>query len=128
VSHSLFGMGWAGSLWLGRAPVRRALRRALVLADIADRSLTSRGRAVARGGPPRPRGPSGHDVQVIDLDAAGYPLLSVIVDQGMLVHQGVRSAYARWRSHALSQLDLDRAWYARMRDGYLAKLAEGARR
>jgi len=71
---------------------------------------------------------TGHDVQVVDLDAAAYPLLAVIVDQGILVHQGPRPAYASWRSHALSQLDLDRAWYARMRDGYLAKLAEGARR
>ena len=67
-------------------------------------------------------------MDVVDLAAAGYPLLSAIIQDGVLVHEGVRGAYARWRSHALSQLDLDRAWYARMRDGYLAKLAEGARR
>ena len=62
--------------------------------------------------------------------ATSHPLaaLTAIVEDGILVHEGVRSAYARWRSHALSQLALDRTWYARMRDGYLAKLAEGAGR
>lgn len=69
-----------------------------------------------------------HEVEVIDLEAAGYPLLTAIVEEGILVHEGVGSAYPRWRSHALSQLALDRTWYARMRDAYLAKLAEGARR
>ena len=71
---------------------------------------------------------TGREVEVVDLAAAGYPLLSAIVVDGLLVHEGVPGAYARWRSHALSELDLDRAWYARMRDGYLAKLAEGAGR
>ena len=69
-----------------------------------------------------------HEVQVVDLGSAGYPLLSAIVDDGVLVHEGVPGAYGRWRSHALSELDLDRAWYARMRDGYLAKLAAGVGR
>jgi predicted nucleotidyltransferase len=71
---------------------------------------------------------TGHEVEVVDLATAGYPLLTAIVEDGILVHEGVPSANARWRSHALSQLALDRTWYARMRDGYLAKLAEGARR
>jgi predicted nucleotidyltransferase len=71
---------------------------------------------------------TGHEVEVVDLAAAGYPLLSAIIEDGVLVREGVRSAYGRWRSHALSQLDLDRAWYGRMRDGYLAKLAAGVPR
>lgn len=71
---------------------------------------------------------TGHEVDVVDLATAGYPLLAAIVQDGVLVHEGVPSTYGRWRAHALSQLDLDRAWYARMRDGYLAKLAEGASR
>ena len=70
----------------------------------------------------------GQEVEVIDLAAAGYPLLTAIVEDGILVHEGVRSAYPRWRSHALSQLALDRTCYSRIRDAYLAKLAEGARR
>jgi uncharacterized protein len=69
---------------------------------------------------------TGHEVEVVDLSAAGYPLLSAIVQDGVLLHEGVPGAYGAWRGHALSQLDLDRAWYARMRDGYLAKLAKGA--
>jgi predicted nucleotidyltransferase len=68
----------------------------------------------------------GHEVEVLDLAAAGYPLLSAVVRDGVLVHEGVPAAYGSWRAHA--QLDLDRAWYARMQDGYLAKLAAGATR
>jgi predicted nucleotidyltransferase len=71
---------------------------------------------------------TGHPVHVVDLGSAGYPLLSALVEHATLVHEGVPGAYAMWRSHTLSQLDLDRAWYARMRDGYLAKLSERARR
>jgi predicted nucleotidyltransferase len=71
---------------------------------------------------------TGHEVQVVDLAAPGYPLLSAIIQDGILVHEGVPAAYGRWRGHALSELDLDRAWYTRMRDGYLAKLAKGAER
>lgn len=71
---------------------------------------------------------TGHEVEIVDLAAAGYPLLTAIVEDGVLVHEGVRGAYGSWRSHALSELDLDRAWYVRMRDGYLARLAEGAGR
>ena len=70
---------------------------------------------------------TGHEVDVVDLAEAGYPLLAAIAQDGVPVHEGRRAAYARWRSHALSQLDLDRAWYARMRGGYLAKLAGGVR-
>ncbi len=70
----------------------------------------------------------GHEVEVVDLAAAGVPLLSAIIEDAVLVHEGVGAAYGRWRSHALADLDLDRAWHARMRDGYLAKLADGARR
>jgi len=66
---------------------------------------------------------TGHTVDVVDLATAGHPLLSAIVADGVLVHEGVRASYGRWRSHAISQLELDRAWYTRMRDGYLAKLA-----
>jgi len=69
---------------------------------------------------------TGHEVEVVDLAAAGYPLLSAIIQDGVLLHEGVPGAYGGWRGHALSQLDMDRAWYERMRDGYLAKLAKGA--
>jgi predicted nucleotidyltransferase len=71
---------------------------------------------------------TGHEVEVVDLAAAGYPLLSAIVQDGVLVHEGVRSAYGRWLSRVLSELELDRPMYTRMRDGYLAKLAGGVLR
>lgn len=71
---------------------------------------------------------SGLEVAVIELGAAGYPLLSALVADAVLLHEGVPAAYGAWRSHALSQLDLDRAWFARMRDGYLAKVAAGGAR
>ncbi len=70
----------------------------------------------------------GHEVDVVDLAAGGYPLLSAIVQDGLLVHEGVRSAYGRWLSRVLSELELDRPMYRRMRDGYLAKLARGVPR
>jgi superfamily II DNA or RNA helicase len=70
---------------------------------------------------------TGHEVDVVDLADPGYPLLSAVIADGILIHEGVPASYGRWRSHALSQLDLDRAWYARMRDGFIAKLAAGAR-
>ena len=68
---------------------------------------------------------TGLEVEVIDLSEAGYPLLAAIVQDAVLLHEGAPGSYGRWRSHALSQLELDRAWYERMRDGYLAKLAAG---
>ena len=70
---------------------------------------------------------TGLEVDVVNLAEAGYPLLSAIIQDGVFLHEGVRGAHAQWRSHALLQLDLDRGWYERMRDGYLAKLAKGAR-
>jgi predicted nucleotidyltransferase len=71
---------------------------------------------------------TGHEVDVVDLTAAGFPLLAAIVKDGLLVHEGARSAYGRWLSRALFELELDRPAYTRMRNGYLAKLAEGAGR
>ncbi len=71
---------------------------------------------------------TGRDLHVVDLAAAGYPLLAALVEEGVVVHEGVRSAYGRWLARALLVLELDRWAYTRMRDGYLAKLAQGARR
>jgi predicted nucleotidyltransferase len=71
---------------------------------------------------------TGRELHVVDLAAAGYPLLAALVEDGVVVHEGVRSAYGHWLSRALSVLELDRAAYTRMRDGYLAKLAQSARR
>ena len=65
----------------------------------------------------------GVEVDVVDLEAAGYPLLSRIVEQGVVVAERRPGAAALWRAHAILSLETDRPWYARMRDAYLARLA-----
>ena len=62
-------------------------------------------------------------VDIADIDGAGYPLLKALVRDGVLVHEGSSGSYGRFLSHAVSQLDLDRDGYERMRDGYLHRLA-----
>ncbi len=42
----------------------------------------------------------------------------------VVVAEHARGAAARWRAHALIDLENDRLWYERMRDAYLARLAE----
>jgi hypothetical protein len=64
------------------------------------------------------------EVHVADLDAASIPLLQAIVRDGILVHEGRRGAAARWRSHALTTLEVDGPWYARMSEAWLRRVAE----
>jgi len=63
------------------------------------------------------------EVQLVDLDAVGYPMLQAIVRDGVVVAEHERGCAARWRSRALIDLDNDRAWFERMRDSYLGRLA-----
>ena len=65
----------------------------------------------------------GKEVDLADLRHAGYPLLKVLLQQGIVVHQGRRNAEGEWRSQALSRVALDRHWYERMRNGFLRGLA-----
>lgn len=67
----------------------------------------------------------GMEVDVADLREAGYPLLKAVLRDGVVVHQGQRGALGNWRSQAISRVELDRAWFERMRDGFLSKLVEG---
>lgn len=67
----------------------------------------------------------GVEVDVVDLEAAGYPLLGEVVKHGIVVAEKRRGAAAAWRSGTLAMLETDRPWYARMRDAYLARLARG---
>lgn len=69
----------------------------------------------------------GREVDVVDLADPGYPLLAAIVRDGVVVAEGERGAAARWRTRALLTLETDRAWFERMRDAYLAKLAAPGR-
>lgn len=68
----------------------------------------------------------GLEVEVVSLDDPPYPLLKRIVREGTVVSEGTRGAEARWRTRSLLILDTDRAWYARMRDSYLERVAGGA--
>jgi len=64
------------------------------------------------------------EVNVFELQQVTIPLLERLVREGILVHEGVRGAGALWWSHAWTQLETDRPWYARMRDSWLARLRE----
>ncbi len=68
---------------------------------------------------------AGLEVDVVDLREAGYPLLKAVLRDGLLVHQGQKGALGSWRSQAIAQVELDRPWFERMRDGFLRRLAEG---
>jgi|SRR6185369_10263571 len=65
------------------------------------------------------------EVQAVDIADPSYPLMKAVLRDGILLHQGEPGAGARWRSHAIAQLETDRPWFERMRDAYLKRLAEG---
>ncbi|MFN8599246.1 MAG: nucleotidyltransferase domain-containing protein [Candidatus Binatia bacterium] len=67
------------------------------------------------------------EVQIVDLDAVGFPMLQAIVRDGVIVAEHEKGCAARWRSHALVDLENDRPWFERMRDAYLDHLAADRR-
>jgi predicted nucleotidyltransferase len=73
---------------------------------------------------------TGLEVDVVDLAAAGYPLLNRLLHESVVVHEGSPHAAARFRTRAILQTETDRPWFERMRDAYLAHLearADGRR-
>ena len=66
---------------------------------------------------------TGLEVDVVDLEHAGVPLLARIVREGVLVHEHRSGTAATWRAHALADLETDAPWFARMRDAWLARVA-----
>ena len=62
-------------------------------------------------------------VDLVDLERAGYPLLRALLRDGLVIYQGQRGAFGRWRAEALSSTELDRPWYERMQAGFLRRLA-----
>jgi predicted nucleotidyltransferase len=66
---------------------------------------------------------TGLEVDVVDLEDAGVPLLARIVREGVLVHEGGPGAGARWRAQALADLETDGPWFARMREAWLTRVA-----
>jgi predicted nucleotidyltransferase len=65
------------------------------------------------------------DVDVVNLRSAGYPLLKALLRDGIVVHEAERGAAADWRTRTITQVELDRPWFERMRDAYLDRLAAG---
>jgi predicted nucleotidyltransferase len=66
---------------------------------------------------------TGHEVDVVDLEDAGVPMLARIVREGVGGHEATPGALAAWRARALADLETDRPWFARMRDAWLARVA-----
>ena len=63
-------------------------------------------------------------VDVVDLREATIPLLEELLRDGVVAYEASPGAAASWRSRILAQLETDRPWYARMRDAWLARVAE----
>jgi len=66
----------------------------------------------------------GRDVGVVRLSQVGYPLLKRLVQEAIVVREGARGAGGAWRAGAIATLETDRPWFERMRDAYLARLAD----
>jgi predicted nucleotidyltransferase len=64
------------------------------------------------------------EVDVVPLEDATIPLLEQLVRDGIVVHEAYPGAGALWRSHALTSLETDRPWFARMREAWLARVRE----
>ena len=62
------------------------------------------------------------DVDVVDLRRAGIPLLEELLRNSRILYEGVPGAAALWHSRTVLQLEIDRPWYARMRDAWVARL------
>ncbi len=63
------------------------------------------------------------EVDVLDLEDAGVPILARIVREGIVVHEARPGAAARWRTQALVDLGTDAPWFARMREAWLSRVA-----
>ena len=66
----------------------------------------------------------GREVQVASLEDPPIPLLMQLVRDAIVVHEGAPGASATWRTRALLALEIDGPWYARMRDAWLARVAD----
>lgn len=62
-------------------------------------------------------------VDVVSLEDPGFVLLEELIRDSVPIYEAAAGNAARWRSHALSELDLDRAGFERMRDAWLARVA-----
>jgi predicted nucleotidyltransferase len=63
------------------------------------------------------------EVDVVNLDRIGYPLVESILRDAIFVHQGRPGAAGRWLSHTLTGLETDRPNFRLMHRSYLKHLA-----
>jgi predicted nucleotidyltransferase len=63
------------------------------------------------------------EVDVVNLDRVGYPLIESILRDAIFVHQGRPGAAGRWLSHTVADLETDRPNFQRMHRSYLKHLA-----
>jgi uncharacterized protein len=65
----------------------------------------------------------GTTVDLVSLEDPGFALLEELIRDSVLIYEAAAGNAARWRSHALSELDLDRPGFERMRDAWIARVA-----
>jgi predicted nucleotidyltransferase len=66
----------------------------------------------------------GLEVEIVPLVDPGVPLLERLIDEAHVVHEGQPGAAASWRTATLLALETDGPWYRRMRDAFLARVAQ----
>ena len=65
----------------------------------------------------------GRQVDLVRLDDPGVPLLEELIRDAEVLYEAQPGQGAAWRAKVLSILETDRPWYARMRDAWLARVA-----
>jgi predicted nucleotidyltransferase len=66
------------------------------------------------------------EVDVVSLEDVEIPLLAELVKDAIVVYEGRAGAAARWRFHALLELETDGPWYRRMAGAFMTRLAAAA--
>ena len=66
----------------------------------------------------------GREVDVVPLETASIPLVGQLLRDAVVIFEGTPGAAASWRARAWLMMDLDGPLYARMRDAWLARVAE----
>ena len=87
--------------------------------DVALQAPASEGPAIAAA----LSAACGREVDVVILDDPPIPLLESLIRDGELIFEVVPGAGASWRASTLSTLELDRPWYQRMSNAWLARVA-----
>jgi predicted nucleotidyltransferase len=66
----------------------------------------------------------GREVDVVSLADPTIPLLRELIRDGIVVYERRAGEGALWRSRTLAQLEVDGPWYDRMRDAWIARVAQ----